>query len=330
MILLVLILMQVGSVYGVDREVAGTEIASVESAIGQEFVNSWSDFSKAGKRLAALDINVLTQYNKLNSANRAFVLRFSDTSPNRTLSTFLNSTNDEIVSILNQNEYFFDVMQGHKLEPPLTSMEIIRDYGLIDEVLYELPELTENADIFFRKWIDRSANILNHFGAARRGTQFGKNLATNMNQANSYVKSLLGSFLDKDLSNYQVITEVPFVVNITENTPGGFMKADIVLVKIDEIDDEIIDVIVVEAKLTDVSPYTPAQILKFTAVKEAADGAKIPFELKFPNDDIGQVGYVLDVPKENVVRITAKNSDDVLAESIKLDNIDLIKNVIVE
>lgn len=36
----------------------------------------------------------------------------------------------------------------------------------------------------------------------------------------------------------------------------------------------------------------------------------------------------LDVPKDNVVRITANNTDDILAENIGLNNFDLIKNVI--
>ncbi len=48
LILLVLIFVQVGNVYGAEKVLTETKITSVESAQGQEFVKAWDDLTKTG------------------------------------------------------------------------------------------------------------------------------------------------------------------------------------------------------------------------------------------------------------------------------------------
>jgi hypothetical protein len=173
-------------------------------------------------------------------------------------------------------------------------------------------------------WIDRSTGFNNFTGAARLGNQLNNNIIQSI-QDGSIIKELLETKLGIGLDEYNVFTEVPFKVPITSNTPGGFMKADIVLVRYDDFG-EIDDVIIIENKLRGSTSFTAAQTIKFNEVKRASPNTTIEFTVKFDQfDDRGNLVFEsetpLDILKERVLRISdsgTNNVNRIMSEDIKL------------
>ena len=78
----------------------------------------------------------------------------------------------------------------------------------------------------------------------------------------------------EELKQYQVFTEVPLIVN----AEGGFMKADIVLVKI--VNRDIKDVIVIENKLSKATEFTKRQTEGFRAIlKNGSADMKLKYKI---------------------------------------------------
>ncbi|WP_327985441.1 hypothetical protein [Bergeyella porcorum] len=81
-----------------------------------------------------------------------------------------------------------------------------------------------------------------------------------MSNANSNLFKQFEKIIGKNLSEYQIITELPL------ETTNGFMKADIVFVKVNKTTDKIEDVIVIENKLSNGTTFTARQKEGFGAI----------------------------------------------------------------
>ena len=94
-------------------------------------------------------------------------------------------------------------------------------------------------------------------------------------------------------TKYQVFTEVPLVVN----AEGGFMKADIVLVKF--VGDDIKDVIVIENKLSKGTAYTVRQTEGFGTILK---NGKVEMEIKY-DVNLLKKGKKLSVESSKIFKI---------------------------
>ncbi len=259
---------------------------------------------------------MLEKYIKLSSKNRETILKFSDDSPNYTLSKFFDEADDATLDALNKHENSTEALLGHKSEYTRA------DYENIAEVLDDVEDVTPTAKQFMDNWLERSAGLSNFIGTARIGNRLGANIIKSIRES-TLIKNLLETKLGTSLDGYTVLTEIPFKVPISSSTPGGFMKADIVLAKF-KSNGEIESIFVIENKLRGSTKFTPAQTSKFIDVKNAPDGSKVTFEVKFDRGQL-EAGDLIQVPKENVLRIKDSGTDDV--NSITIDDIQFVKDL---
>jgi hypothetical protein len=296
------------------------------------YLNGWSELFDAGRLNAANSKICIQNYSSLNSIARSKVIQFSDASSNSTIVEFLAGLDIEKISILNKYENISEGIIGHKVG---YSAE---DYENLAEVINDMEKLTDGSTAsipFFDVWLNRSAELANFIGPARLGNELSDNIITSiksgvLNQT-SHVTTLLETKLSSiypniNFNGWTVLSEVPFKVPITSSTPGGFMKADFVLYRLNEVTQEI-ELFIIENKLRSTTKFTPAQRARFTVVKNAQDGSDVEFIAKFEvRDDNGAIIFeaddALDVPKNNVLRISG-NGDNV-ADDLSLDDFQFI------
>lgn len=315
-------MVQVGNVYGAPGVLAGTAEVSEESAQGQEFVKAWDDLTKAGKNFSKTNPAVLEKYMKLSGKNKEAILKFSDGSPNYTLSKFLDEADDATLAALNKNENIAEALVGHKLDYKQA------DYENIAEVLDDIEGVVPSSKKFMEDWLERSAGLSKFTGAAKLGNELNANILKSLVDG-TRIKNLLKTKLNTDLDGYVVFQELPIKVPISTNTPGGFMKADVVLIKYDELG-EIDDIIVIENKLRGTTDFTPAQTSKFTDVKSAPAESTVGFEIKFGRTSSDgsktlNAESVLNVSRDRVLKISDSGTNSI--DQIDLQDIQFIKDL---
>ena len=107
----------------------------------------------------------------------------------------------------------------------------------------------------------------------------------------------------KNLSEYQIITELPL------ETSNGFMKADIVFIKINKTTDKIEDVIIIENKLSQSTAFTARQKEGFGAILQ---NGQHTMNVKYsrPNFDINKNDKLI-ISKDNIYRIYDQVKDNI-------------------
>lgn len=273
----------------------------------------------AGKVNAKQSPDALRAFSKLNEEVRTSILKFSDDISGNTPSTlidFLSSADDAAIAAINMHPSLAAAIVGHK------TGFVRADYVNAAEVLDDLEGLPVASKQFLSNWLDRSANLANFTGAAQMGIRLSDNIVESIENG-TRIRTLLQNKLGIDLSTYTVHTEIPFEVPVTSSTPGGFMKADVVLIKTGPLGIE--DVIVIENKLNFSTSFTPAQTMKFTEVKNASPGA-VSFKVKFNRPDDGlTLGQQLSVDRSKVIKINDSGSDDINA--VSLDDLHLVQDL---
>jgi len=106
---------------------------------------------------------------------------------------------------------------------------------------------------------------------SNEGKVFGQNVVSDLRKEESFIRKKLEALLGKDLSDYEVYDEVQLFI---DKTNDEYMKADIVLVKWDANEENIIDFIVVENKISPKSPYSDNQKQFFDDVLKKIKGNK--------------------------------------------------------
>ena len=243
---------------GTKRTITDNEIDDLESL--------YKDFeSKAGVKATTPDIFELSSksfvktdpkrlaiFNKFSVENQQLIAKFTDKDASSSLAKFLDDCDDDFIKLLNDDPSYIEAFTSHKI------------YGIgSDEAFATLEQFAERAVDFpsafkskINKWLDHSQRA-NEFGNI---TELGNKLSANILEA---ISRRSGSFFEElaaklsipidELKKYEIYKEVPLI------TEGGFMKADIVLVKRSEATNEINDVIILENKLSQGTDYTPRQ-----------------------------------------------------------------------
>jgi hypothetical protein len=146
------------------------------------------------------------------------------------------------------------------------------------------------------------------------GRNFGANIATALKNSNSPLFNLLKNKLNiSDLHLYDVLTEVPLA------TSGGFMKADVVLVKKNAITQKITDVVIIENKLSKNTSYTIRQKEGFRAIGNDAANLTVKYGIKKELIDANfylNTGDLLPISQPKCVKISDHGSSSISNLSI--------------
>ena len=118
----------------------------------------------------------------------------------------------------------------------------------------------------------------------------------------------------KNLSEYQIITELPL------ETSNGFMKADIVFIKINKTTDKIEDVIIIENKLSKRTAFTERQKEGFGAILNGQKQITIKYGVKKGKTDINNYLNASDkisISKDRIFKISDGGSDNISKVTIE-------------
>ena len=118
----------------------------------------------------------------------------------------------------------------------------------------------------------------------------------------------------KNLSEYQIITELPL------ETTNGFMKADIVFIKINKTTDKIEDVIIIENKLSQSTAFTARQKEGFGAILNGQKQITIKYGVKKGKTDINNYLNASDkisISKDRIFKISDGGSDNISKVTIE-------------
>ena len=106
----------------------------------------------------------------------------------------------------------------------------------------------------------------------------------------------------KNLSEYQIITELPL------ETSNGFMKADIVFIKINKTTDKIEDVIIIENKLSQSTAFTARQKEGFGSILQ---NGQHTMNVKYSRPNLDPKVKNLMISKDNIYRIYDHGKDNI-------------------
>lgn len=153
---------------------------------------------------------------------------------------------------------------------------------------------------------------------SNEGKVFSQNVVSDLRKEESFIRKKLEALLGKDLSDYEIYDEVQLLFN-EEN--GHYMVADALLIKKDG--DKIVDVILIENKMSPNAPFTERQIEAFNAVHNAQKTpARFYVKSREKTDRLGHTlpqDAVLAIDKKNLVRLLGSGEttiDNVTIEQI--------------
>ncbi len=153
---------------------------------------------------------------------------------------------------------------------------------------------------------------------SNEGKVFSQNVVSDLQKEESFIRKKLEALLGKDFSDYEVYDEVQLLFN-EENS--HYMVADALLIKKDG--DKIVDVILIENKMSPNAPFTKRQIEAFNAVHNAQKTpARFYVKSREKTDRLGHTlpqDAVLAIDKKNLVRLSGSGEttiDNVTIEQI--------------
>ncbi|MEO1049145.1 MAG: hypothetical protein AAFX87_00875 [Bacteroidota bacterium] len=296
-------------------------IGSVDSDLGQFFanksdglrrdlVNAWEAVSGAGLKYAQKDPQVLLAYTKLDDNIKPELLRFKDdVDPTKnTIAKFVSEINDEAIDVINQNPELMKGFVGHKVDE-FTEV----DYQNAGEILDDLDFSNNDIKSTLKNWLDRSSNIQSFKRVTQLGIDLSDNIVKSLRSKGHVFDVLQQKLKGIDLNEYtDIITEVPL------NTSGGYMKADVVLIKRNEFE-VIQDVIIIENKLSPGTKLTERQIEGFGLIKSSS--GRTDMEVRYARGSL-KADQIIKVDKAKCVKISDHGTKD--ETTIGIDDIKLI------
>lgn len=288
----------------------GQTISAIEKT---NRLTAWSDLYNANKLFAIGNKNAIEGFETLNASNKAKALLLTDNASTQRLTTFLEdvNTNPTFKNLLNDNSEiaFIDGMVGHH------TGYTVNQYNTIVEELKNLFTPGSGSIAFARAshWIDYSSNTAGYLNRMQKGVDFNNAVKASCESLNSSIRQQIATKLGlANLNDYQMVSEVPF------NVIGGFMKTDMLFVKI--IGGNIVDIIVVENKLSQATSFTIRQNTGFTYIKNAT--GSVDMNVTY-NWDIFVAGQPLSVNKNKCLKLWGDGSG-----GLSGIDMDIITNII--
>lgn len=222
-----------------------------------------------------------------------------------TLSKFLDDCDSDFVALLNADRRYAEAIVGHKNKFPRTDYENFPD---------EIAELTSSSASKekLKNWINRSSKISNFGEVVATGNRLSKNITDAIKLKSGKLFEDLAENLGlttKELELYDVLTEVPLVTTTT----GGFMKADVLLIKKNALG-KIEDTIIIENKLSQGTALTKRQKEGFGAIINGQTSMTIKYDVRINQNS--QLPYlrsndIITVSKDKIFKIADAGTDDI-------------------
>ena len=217
---------------------------------------------------------------------------------------FLDDCEDaEFLKFINERPNLSEAFVGHKNSWTHT------DFENIAENLTDISSVGVSALQKTQKWIDRSSDLAKFGKITELGRSLNNKIVNALSNANSNLLKKFEKITGKNLSEYQIITELPL------ETTNGFMKADIVFIKINKTTDKIEDVIIIENKLSKSTAFTERQKEGFGAILKGQEQMNIKYT---PRDtDLLNGIKSLKISKNKIFKISDEGTDDITKVSIE-------------
>ena len=263
-----------------------------------------------GSKYVQTNTAYFKKFTQLNGEVQKYVAKFTDDKAGATLSKFLDDceANPEMMQTINQNPILAEGMLGHK------NKWTKADYEAIGEEINNL-EVTEPTINKLIEWTDRSAKISKFGDVVAMGNGLSKNIKTALaSQLQNYdgkfyndLAELMGYDINDAVSmekfknyikDFELLEEIPLI------TSGGFMKADILLIK--RTPDGIEDAIIIENKLSQNTAFTVRQKEGFGAI---IDG-QLSMKTKYVTSNLAKD---LDIPisKDKIFKFNDAGTDNI-------------------
>ena len=209
---------------------------------------------------------------------------------------FLDDCDDaEFLKFINERPNLSEAFVGHKNSWTHT------DFENIAENLTDMSSVGVSALQKTQKWIDRSSDLAIFGKVTELGRSLNSKIVSALSKANSNLLKKFEKITGKNLSEYQIITELPL------ETSNGFMKADIVFVKYDDFSN-VSDVIIIENKLSQSTAFTARQKEGFGAILQ---NGQHTMNVKYSRPNLDPKVKNLTISKDNIYRIYDHGKDNI-------------------
>lgn len=265
--------------------------------VGTKNYKSWKLLKEAGSKYVFKDKKLFEKFTKLSPEVQQYVAKFSDKDANSTLIKFLDDCEDaEFLKFINERPNLSEAFVGHKNSWTHT------DFENIAENLTDISSVGVSALQKTQKWIDRSSDLAKFGKVTELGQSLNSKIVSALSNANSNLLKKFEKITGKNLSEYQIITELPL------ETSNGFMKADIVFVKYDDFSN-VSDVIIIENKLSQSTAFTARQKEGFGAILQKGQHT-MNVKYSLPNFNINKNDKLI-ISKDNIYRIYDHGKDNI-------------------
>ena len=216
---------------------------------------------------------------------------------------FLDDCDDaEFLKFINERPNLSEAFVGHKNSWTHT------DFENIAENLTDMSSVGVSALQKTQKWIDRSSDLAKFGKITELGRSLNSKIVNALSNANGNLLKKFEKITGKNLSEYQIITELPL------ETSNGFMKADIVLIL--KNDRGVIqDAIIIENKLSQSTAFTARQKEGFGAILQNGQHT-MNVKYSLPNFNINKNDKLI-ISKDNIYRIYDHGKDNINNVNIK-------------
>ena len=213
----------------------------------------------------------------------------------------------EFLKFINERPNLSEAFVGHKNSWTHT------DFENIAENLTDISSVGVSALQKTQKWIDRSSDLAKFGKITELGRSLNSKIVSALSKANSNLLKKFEKITGKNLSEYQIITELPL------ETSNGFMKADIVFVKYDDFSN-VSDVIIIENKLSQSTAFTARQKEGFGAILQ---NGQHTMNVKYSRPNLDPKVKNLTISKDNIYRIYDHGKDNI--KNVNIEKITKIR-----
>ncbi|MEP6930837.1 MAG: polymorphic toxin-type HINT domain-containing protein, partial [Flavobacterium sp.] len=268
---------------------------------GELSYQSWSKLNNAGSKFVKTSVTYLEKFSKLSPEVQSLVCKLTDGASGSTLTKFLDDCDADFVILLNSDNRFAEAIVGHKNKFTRADYENFAD---------DIGELTSSSSKEkLETWINRSSKLSNFGEVVALGNSLSKNITDAIKLKSGKLFEDLAENLGlttKELELYDVLTEVPLV------TTGGFMKADVLLIKKNALG-KIEDTIIIENKLSQGTALTKRQKEGFGAIINGESSMTVKYKVDWLLPSQGP----LSVSKNKIFKIAGAGTDNIANVTIE-------------
>jgi hypothetical protein len=212
------------------------------------------------------------------------------------------SANPELAATVKTNPQLTRLWTAHKAD--YTPAQLAEAEDLFSGLVEELTDNARNLAIDLAEESNKKARMLSIFDTGKR---LGDNIKAAMLAKNTRLFDLLEKQLGiprSELIKYEILSEVPL------NTSGGFMKADVMLVR-RSATGEFLDIILIENKLNAGSPFTVRQKEGFGAIINGQTNMNVNYTIHGITPEMS-----IPVSSQKIFKMYDHGTDDILKVDI--------------